>query len=782
MISNPNPSLRVLSVLLSLSVLLAVNGSAVGIRVVSEPTQATVFLDGRFVGGTPAAVSKVQSGDHLLELRRHGYKPWKRAVSVSRDGQEFSVVLDPLATGSLRVLSKPVGATVFLDGIVKGRTPTEIGDLVAGIYSIRLELEEWLPWQSEAEVREGQESVSETVLGFRGEAMLLEEIGLQPHKIVNYYELAHHYALQQNFERVKWAFAKGFDASVHPDAQTDESRRLCQELDRVCTGQYEFAGEEAISALKPELMALCRASIERVPRNVQNYWVLGQMLGREKRWEEARAVYENALSVVLTARGKMYYECAAAGAIYQEGWALERKKEYAEAMATYEELVNAFPKPWHTRTALGRMAVLAKGVLKDPKRAVACQRRLIALHPGNDNCPRIQLDIVDVLRRDLKDYAGAVEACRTFLRSYPKDDRCPEAQLRIGEISRQDLKETEAAVREYRALLSTYPDSDLCADALAGLALADPGLAMQMHQRILKTFPHSVAADAVDTSRAGKAARDKAAKLLRTTTALTSKAVISGQRAVRYEKLAERSRARGDVEKARKYADYVEKFSVAARKHSDRILTDCATILKGYPAFHHAREAQRQIISVYADVFRDAEAANHQRREFLRMFPDDDSCPSIRYDIGNALFGELRKHEEAVDELKALIQDYPESDQCVRAQALIASIYSHDNGHFDRERSIEENRRLIEMFPDHDGNASARGAIGRIFHYRVEPGDDEQAAAEYLSVIREYPYTSVAFSAEYRMDQHKGGLQLAELQAEGKVTLDPETGWRKTDP
>ena len=341
-----------------------------------------------------------------------------------------------------------------------------------------------------------------------------------------------------------------------------------------------------------------------------------------------------------------------------------------------------------------------------------------------------------------------------------------------------DLKQAKAAVREYRKLLSDYPDSDLCADALAGMALADPALAKQAHRRLLRDFPHSAAADSIKTSKGRRAVRAKATALLRVTAGLTAKAVSFGQQAARYESLAERLRVR-DAERAGKYAERARTSSDAAAKYVDRILADCATIVERYPTFHHAREAQRQIISVHADVLRDAQAANDARREFLRLFPDDDSCPSIRYDIGKALFGELRKHEEAVTELKALIEYHPTSDQCVRAQALIAGIYSHDNGHFDRERSIEENRRLIETYPEYDGNASAQSAIGRIFHYRVEPGDDELAAAEYMKVVRDYPYTSAAFAAEYPLDQHKAGLQLAELQAEGKVVLDPATGRRK---
>jgi len=760
---------------------LVLAASASEITITSDPDKASVFLDGRFVGVTPVTVAGVREGKHLLELRRHGRDPWKKAVAVRQDGQQFEIALAPVATGRLRVVSRPRGAQVFVDGIARGRTPAEVHGLTVGTYSVRLELDEWLPWRADVTIARGEEEAIDAVLDFSGEAMLLAELEREPHKIVDYYELAHHYALQRDFDRLLDVLARGLDAAVHPDAETDESRRLCDEVDRVCTGQYDFATEEEIELLRPKVVDLLRAAIERVPRNVQAYWVLGKILAREGRDEEALSVYRSALGVVKGERARMYYECAAAGLMYRAAYALEVDRKYTEAMTAYKALVETYPKPWHAATALTRMAVIAGSYLKEPEQALAYKQRLIALFPDSDDCPRLQLETAEALRRQQQDAAGAIEAYRTFLTKYPEDDRCPEAQMRIADILWTDLGEAGRAVDEYRKLLSDYPESRLCSEALAGIAKADPALAGEAHERLVKEYPGSPEAGAVDADEERKARRAEADALLQAISPLAHKAIASGERASRYDALVKRYQARGDTERAERYAKYAERYGAPAMADAEKIMGDCATIVERYPTFYHASEAQRHIIGMYADVYRDLQKANEARRTFLRMFPDDDMAASVRYDLANSIFRDFREHENAVAELKALIRAYPESDLCVRAQALIASIYSHTNGHFDRDRSIEENRRLIETYPDYDGNAEAQTAIGRVYHYRTEPGDDERAAAAYLKVIRDYPYTSSAFAAEYRLDQHKAGLQLAELAAEGKVKLDPETGRRLTD-
>ena len=62
------------------------------------------------------------------------------------------------ATGALRVLSRPPGATVSVDDVVVGITPLEVPDVLAGTRQVRIDLPGYRPWVAEIDVR-GAEAV-----------------------------------------------------------------------------------------------------------------------------------------------------------------------------------------------------------------------------------------------------------------------------------------------------------------------------------------------------------------------------------------------------------------------------------------------------------------------------------------------------------------------------------------------------------------------------------------------------------------------------------------------
>jgi len=50
--------------------------------VVSTPDGADIEIDGSFVGNTPSVV-ELAPGDHVVIVKKSGYKPWERKVKVS---------------------------------------------------------------------------------------------------------------------------------------------------------------------------------------------------------------------------------------------------------------------------------------------------------------------------------------------------------------------------------------------------------------------------------------------------------------------------------------------------------------------------------------------------------------------------------------------------------------------------------------------------------------------------------------------------------------------------
>jgi eukaryotic-like serine/threonine-protein kinase len=140
----------------------------------STPDGASVSVDGRDYGKTPATVRDLARGPHQVRVTRDGYAAQERRVviSASRPSQSVNVAMVPTpaprtprsaaaasappagtpatgrATGVLAVDSRPTGARVFLDGKPIGTTPLMAPSVPPGEHTIRLELDGYRPWTS----------------------------------------------------------------------------------------------------------------------------------------------------------------------------------------------------------------------------------------------------------------------------------------------------------------------------------------------------------------------------------------------------------------------------------------------------------------------------------------------------------------------------------------------------------------------------------------------------------------------------------------------------------
>lgn len=106
------------------------------LEVASLPPGAGVYINGRYRGKTPAQF-QLSPGNYTLELVKDGYERY--AVNVTLSPGEFREVLAKLAQrpSVLRVISSPSGASVYVNGGFKGRTPLEL-ELPPGNYTVTL--------------------------------------------------------------------------------------------------------------------------------------------------------------------------------------------------------------------------------------------------------------------------------------------------------------------------------------------------------------------------------------------------------------------------------------------------------------------------------------------------------------------------------------------------------------------------------------------------------------------------------------------------------------------
>jgi hypothetical protein len=108
---------------------------------VSQPSGASVELDGRLLAGTtPLALPRASIGPHRVRLSKGGYGAVERHCEVGpREPTLVEAVLPPL-THRVTVRSVPEGASVYFDGALQnGTTPLTVEAVSGEFHALRLE-------------------------------------------------------------------------------------------------------------------------------------------------------------------------------------------------------------------------------------------------------------------------------------------------------------------------------------------------------------------------------------------------------------------------------------------------------------------------------------------------------------------------------------------------------------------------------------------------------------------------------------------------------------------
>ena len=128
----------------------------------SVPAGATVLINGRARGTTPATIRDLPLGTYNVTVSRAGYVRRVQRVTVSRAVPARDVTLEltrsaPAATmGSVMMETRPAGASVSVDGRALGLSPMLVPDLRPGRHTVRLALAGHKTLTTTVVVRAGQ--------------------------------------------------------------------------------------------------------------------------------------------------------------------------------------------------------------------------------------------------------------------------------------------------------------------------------------------------------------------------------------------------------------------------------------------------------------------------------------------------------------------------------------------------------------------------------------------------------------------------------------------------
>jgi uncharacterized protein (TIGR02145 family) len=107
---------------------------------ITAQNDADIYVDGKYVGkGSYQGV--ISAGVVTFEAKKEGYYSDKKEKDIAiNEVNTINLSPQPMV-GSVEVLSEPIDATVFLNGLEKGTTPITLRNLMIGKYELKLEKE-----------------------------------------------------------------------------------------------------------------------------------------------------------------------------------------------------------------------------------------------------------------------------------------------------------------------------------------------------------------------------------------------------------------------------------------------------------------------------------------------------------------------------------------------------------------------------------------------------------------------------------------------------------------
>ncbi|MGR3174615.1 MAG: PEGA domain-containing protein [Candidatus Scalindua sp.] len=144
------------------------------VLVESEPTNATIYLDGDEVGITPDTLRSIIPGRHLVEVKMDGYKVWSKSIIVRANNDNALTVVLQTITGSILIESEPAKARIFLNGEEVGTTPESFRYITPGPHELEVKMDKYEVWREIVDVEAGKEKVLTALLQLRTGSILIE--------------------------------------------------------------------------------------------------------------------------------------------------------------------------------------------------------------------------------------------------------------------------------------------------------------------------------------------------------------------------------------------------------------------------------------------------------------------------------------------------------------------------------------------------------------------------------------------------------------------------------
>ena len=140
---------------------ISLNSDSAKLTINSTPSNAEVTLNGIAKGSTPVTLDRISAGNVTLELKAPGCAPYKQILTLSAGQDEDITAVLKAIPATLKVVSIPDKARIYIDNQFKGETPLTITDLPPTTYKVRAEKRGYTLMPSRTVRLKGAEEVTE---------------------------------------------------------------------------------------------------------------------------------------------------------------------------------------------------------------------------------------------------------------------------------------------------------------------------------------------------------------------------------------------------------------------------------------------------------------------------------------------------------------------------------------------------------------------------------------------------------------------------------------------
>ncbi len=124
------------------------------LRIETNPPAATIYVDGVEKGLTPAVLNLVL-GEHRIRLELPRHKVWDDKIQIL-EARQYPLQIDLTKVAVLKAGSTPSGAEVYVDDVIKGKTPLQL-ELPVGEHALRMTLSGHQEWKDRIRIEEARD-------------------------------------------------------------------------------------------------------------------------------------------------------------------------------------------------------------------------------------------------------------------------------------------------------------------------------------------------------------------------------------------------------------------------------------------------------------------------------------------------------------------------------------------------------------------------------------------------------------------------------------------------